>query len=101
MGNTIIKYSRTISLKWGTATQYFKSEKGTGQRDQISAYLFKIALDVFFALINSQEVSKGIEVFDHCFLFTAYANNSTFFLGDSDSVKNLINILQIFQNFQV
>ena len=37
---------------------------------------------------------KGKKVFDHCLLFTAYADTSTFFCGDIDSVKNLINIFQ-------
>ena len=88
-------------LNGGTTTLYFKLEKGARQRDLISLYLFIITLEVLFALIKSQELIKGIEIFDHCFLFTVYADDSTFFLGDSDSVKNLIDIFQTFLLFSV
>ena len=86
-------------LNGGTTTQYFKLEKGACQRDLISVYIFIIALEVLFALIKSQELIKGIEMFDHCFLFTVYADDSTFFLGDDDSVKNLIYIFRTFLLF--
>ena len=52
-------------------------------------------------MIKSQELIKDIEIFDQCFLFTAYADDSTFFLVDSNSVKNLIGIFQTFSQFSV
>ena len=33
---------------------------------------------------------KDIELYDHSFLFTAYANESTFFLTSTSSVKMLV-----------
>ena len=32
-------------------------------------------------------------------MFTAYADDSTFFFDDCDSVRNLVNIFQIFSQF--
>ena len=40
---------------------------------------------------------KGIEIFDHCFLFIA--RDLTFFFGNSNSVKNLIYVFQTFLQF--
>ena len=37
------------------------------------------------------EITKGIEIFKYAFLYTAYANASTLFLRDIQSVKELIN----------
>ena len=47
-------------------------------------------------MIKSHKLIKAIEIFDHSFLFTAYADDLTFFLGDRDLVKYLINIFQTF-----
>ena len=52
-----------------------------------------------FALIKSQELIKGIEIFHYCFLFTIYADDSTSFHGYSNSIKNLIDIFQTFPQF--
>ena len=52
-------------------------------------YLF-IALEVLFALIKNKVDIKGIELFDHTFLFNAYADDSTFFLKCIFSFKMLV-----------
>lgn len=35
-------------------------------------------MEFLFTLIKTQELIKGIEIFDYCFLFTVYADDSTF-----------------------
>ena len=60
-----------------------------------SAYLFILALEVLFFIENI----KGTEIFKHVFLYTAYADNSTFFLRYIPSVKELINNLNQFDHF--
>ena len=79
--------------------KYFKLVKGARQGYPIFAYLFVIALEVLFALIKSQELIKGIGIFYRCFLFTAHADDSTLFFDHCDSVRNLVNIFQIFSQF--
>ena len=56
----------------------------------ISAYLFIVALEVHFALIKSKFDIKGTDLYDHSILFTADAEDSTFFLKDIFSVKMLV-----------
>ena len=39
----------------------------------------QIALEILYALTKSPKFIKGIEIFDHRFLFTAYADDPTYF----------------------
>ena len=83
----LLNDQQSCVINGGFATQYFTLKRGARQGDPISAYLFIIALEVLFALIKNKVDIKGIDLFDHTFLFTAYADDSTFFLKDMPSVK--------------
>ena len=65
----------------------------------ISAYLFIVALEVHFALIKNKFDIKGIDLYDYSFLFTADAEDSTFFLKDISSVKMLVETFKQFSCF--
>ena len=41
---------------------------------------------------------KGLNMFKHEFLYTAYADDTTFFLKDRNSIIELMNELNIFPN---
>ena len=58
-------------------TKVFKLEKGSRQGDNI----------------------KSIKMFENPFLVSAYAGDSTFFLKDKNSVKELLNIINCFSSF--
>ena len=60
----------------------------------ISAYLFIVALEFLFTLIKKQQLIKDTEIFDNCFMFSAYADDST----DADAFF-LVYIFQIFWQF--
>ena len=65
----------------------------------VSAYLFIVALEVFFVFNKSNGNIKVIEIFKHAFLYTAYTDDSTFFLRDIPSVKELISSFNQFYHF--
>ena len=44
---------------------------------------------------------KGIKVFDYVSLYTAYVHDSTFFLKDLASVKNLLYIFYYYSKYSV
>ena len=83
----------------GITTNYFKLEKGTRQGDPISAYLFILVLE--FVLLFTEESKKinGLNIFDKTFQYTAYADDTTFFLKDTKSVIYLMNIFDTFSKF--
>ena len=56
-------------------------------------------MEVLFALIKNKVDIKGIDLFDYTFLFTAYADNWTFFLKDISSVKMLVETFKEFSCF--
>ena len=73
-------------MNGGNSTGYFKLERGARQGDPISAYLFIMVLEVFFHMIRINEDIKGIKIFDHIFQIAAYADDTTFFCSDANSV---------------
>ena len=44
----------------------------------ISAYLFIIALEIIFAMIKSNPNLKGHDIFNHNYLYIAYADDTSF-----------------------
>ena len=73
-----------------------KLEKGTRQGDPIPAYLFILVLEIAFIFIKDNKNIKGINIFDNIFLYSAYADDTTFFLSDEDSVIEVINAFHEF-----
>ena len=95
----LLNSQQSCIINGGNITPYFHLEKGARQDDPVSAYLFILALEVLFVFIKSNENIKGIEIFKYVFLYTAYADDSTFFLRDIPSVKELINSFNQFYHF--
>ena len=56
-------------------------------------------IEILFLFIKKHPEKKGIEIFEHCFLYTAYAGNTTFFLKDPQSIENLIEVFNTFSPF--
>ena len=56
-------------------------------------------LEILFISIKKHPEIKGIEIFEHCFLYTAYADDTTFFLKDAQSIENLVEIFNTFSLF--
>ena len=73
-----LKNQESCIINRGIIMKYFKLERGTPQGDLISAYLFILVLEVVFAVIKSN-IDK-LRIFEHDFLYTAYADDTTFFV---------------------
>ena len=86
-------------LNGGFTTKFFNLEKGARQGDPISACLFILALEIIFLLMRNDTSIKGIKIFDYIFLYTAYADDSTFFLKDLASAKKLLNMFSYYSKF--
>ena len=102
-GNTFIKWIQTLLknqescvINGGNTTKYFKLERGTRQGDPISAYLFILVLEVVFMLMKQNKNIKGLNLFERTFLYTAYADDTTFFLKD---MKSVTEVMIIFDKF--
>ena len=82
-------------IKSGKTTQYFQLNRGAHQGEPISAYLF-ILVKVLFTLINN-ELIQGLDILSFRFPYSAYADDSTFFLRNIDLVKGIKTIFIFFQ----
>ena len=92
----ILKNQESCVINGGKTTKYFKLNIGARQGDPISGYLFILALEILFLLIKENPRIKGLNIFDHCYLYSAYADDTTFFLKDFNSIKEMVNSFHIF-----
>ena len=56
-------------------------------------------MEVLFALIKNNEKIKGLDILNYHFLYSAYADDSTFFLQNIDSAMKLARTLKEFSSF--
>ena len=95
----LLKDQQSCVINGRTTSQYFKLERGACQDDPVSAYLFILVLEILFLFIKKHPEIKGIELFEYCFLYTAYADDTTFFLKDAYYIENLVEIFNTFSLF--
>ena len=62
------------------------------------AYLFILVLEIVFVFVKEIENVQGLTIFNNQFLYTAYADDTTFFLSDENSV---MEVIQIFEHFSI
>ena len=95
----LINDQESCVINSGHTTKYFKLERGACQGDPISAYLFILVLEILFILSKSDKNIQGIKIFEHEYLYTAYADDTTFFLKDIPSVKKTLTLIEFFSTF--
>ena len=81
------------------ATQYSQLNRGARQGHPISAYLFTLVIEVLFTLIKNNEKNQRLEKLNYHFLYSAYADYSTFFLPNIDSIMELAMTFKEFLSF--
>ena len=52
-----------------------------------------------FLLIKGNPHIKALNIFDYCFLYSTYADDTTFFLKDVNSIKEMVSSFHIFSRF--
>lgn len=97
--NILLSGSESCVINGGKTSKYFKLLRGARQGDPIAAYLFIIALEVFFIMLRSNTEIKQLNIFNHNFLLTAYADDTTFFVKSLDSVKLILDSFDRFSSF--
>ena len=75
---TILNNQESCIINGGKTTKYFKLKIGARQGDPNLAYLFILVLETFFMFVKNNPKVKGLNVFKHEFLYTAYADDTTF-----------------------
>ena len=82
---TLISKQESCTINGGNTTQYFHLERGARKIvNPILAYIFIFALKVLLFLVRNNKYIKGLNIFDHLFLYTAYADDTKFFLENKE-----------------
>ena len=95
----ILKNQESCVMNGGVSTGYFKLLRGARQGEPISAYLFVIVLEIFFIMIRSNSYIKGLAVCNFEYKLTAFADDTTFFCADLDSIKLIIERFKSFSRY--
>ena len=77
---TLLKNQESSVINGGKTAKYFPLRRGARQDDPVSAYLFILVLEVVFRLIKSLDKINGLEIKELMFLYSAYADDTTFLL---------------------
>ena len=92
----LLKKNESCVSNGGHTTRYFHLKRGARKGDPIAAYFFIIVLEIFFIMIKSNNDIKRVKVLDFEYLYTAYADDTTFFISDLDSVHLIFSIFDEF-----
>ena len=78
----------------GTFTGYFSLERGTRQGDLLSPYLFILTLQTLFIKVRNDSSIKGFQIKQIEIKLSAYADDTTFFVKDTQSLQRILNLIK-------
>ena len=84
-----------------TTTKCISLGRGACQDDPISAFLFILAIEILLILSKLKSEIEGMTIFDYNYLYSAYADDTTFFLKDIISVKHMVDTFHFFVLFGI
>ena len=86
-------------LQCGTLSELFSIERGCGQGDSISAYLFILCAQIMYLLIINDKCLKGISVNGNEFKITQFVDDTTLILdGSKNTLLAALNVLEVYGN---
>ena len=82
----------------GHASTFFPLQRGVRQGCPLSGILFVLGIELFARALKNKSSVKGIEVNNHEIKIAQYADDTTVFVRDRDSVLELLNLLEEFSS---
>ena len=61
--------------------------------------MFILCLEILFAIVKNNKDTKSLKIRGNTFLYTAYANDTVFFLKTLGLIKELLNKISLFSSF--
>ena len=88
----LLQNHESCIINGGKTMRYIPLKRGTWQGDPISPYLFILVL--VFVFVKESENIQGLAIFNNQFLYTAYADDTNFFIGEENSVTEITQIFE-------
>jgi len=79
-------------------TNYFKLTRGVRQGFPLSPYLFILGAEVLAARVRLERNIEGIKIFNTLHKISQFADDTSLFLKNADSITNATEILWLFGN---
>ena len=95
----LLKDSESCILNGGKTSKYFPLLRGARQGDPIAAYLFILTIEIFFIMLREEQSISRLKIYGQNFLLSAYADDTTFFVQDLNSISIIIDTFTIFSNY--
>ena len=90
---------KSCLINGGRTTHYINLDCSAGRFDPISAYLYILVLETLLILTKCNRNIHGIKTFKPAYLYTAYADDTTFFKKDVSSAKIVFSFIDSFSRF--
>ena len=84
-------------LNNGHASTFFSLQRGVRQGCPLSGILFVLGIELLSRYIKNDPTVKGIQVNKHELKISQYADDTTVFVRDFDSVTSLLRVLHAFK----
>ena len=84
--------------RYGLGNKFVKWVK-IWPKKTISAYLLILVLEIVFRYIEKNKNIKGINIINHTFLYTVYADDTTIFVKDKESLIEVMKVFDTFSSF--
>lgn len=86
----LLQNNQSCVLNNGKVTDSFNVLRGTKQGDPISPYIFTLTIEIMAIMIRNSKEIKGVEVKGTGKKLIMFADDTTFFLRDEISFKNVL-----------
>jgi len=95
----LLRNSQSCVLNNGTVIEFFDNKRGTKQGDPISPYIFILVIEIMATMIRNSKEIKGFSLSEFVAKIILYADDTTFFLKDLDSLTKVLEILKLFSRY--
>ena len=85
-------------LNNGHASRFFSIKRGVRQGCPLSGFLFVIGLELLVRAVKRDALIKGITIGNKEIKTSMYADDTTVFVNDTDSILHLLNMLEKFRS---
>ena len=92
------KDSNSCTVNNGFSSPYFQIERGVRQGDPLSPYLFALCAEILSIIIRNNQSIKGLVIKEKEIKISQFADDTTVFLEDLDSVKETFRLLDKFSS---